>query len=184
MKKIIALLIIGLILTGCVKKDKNKIVNPVKITTPDKKRDKGDNNPLKITVEITGKTQNISSRTGTTYPFKISILNQTDSTYGFWLMTCSYYDNFVFNIRGIQFYSEGCDSNFPELIELPSWKEHIIQGEFEVTYLKAIKEQKNLILGLILVAKDDYSNSSDGFIYEKRYLRKGIIWSKPIKYNW
>ena len=175
MNKIVALLVICLITTADVK-NQNTVDNSVKIPTLSKKRDKGDNNPLKITVEITGKTVS-------TYHFKMSILNQTDSTYGFWLMTCSYEDNFKFNTSVIQFKGKACDSNFPELIELPSWKEHIIEDEL-VANLNVIKQEKDIRLGLILVAKDDYSYSSGGFIFEKRYQRKGIIWSKPIIYNW
>jgi hypothetical protein len=175
MKKIIALLIICLISTAGIKQAHYKNENPAKITTS-KKRDKGDNNPLKITVEITGNN-------GNSYHFKMTILNQTDSTYGLWLMTCSTEDNLISNTNNIKLYGHNCDSNYPVLIELPTRKVHIIEGEFSV-YLTEIKKEKDIRLGLILIAKDDYSYSTGGATFEKRNQTKGIIWSKPIRYNW
>jgi len=176
MKKIIALLIICLISTAGVKNTHMKSDNPIKTTSPSKKRDKGDNNPLKITVEII-------KEIGSPYHFKMSILNQTDSVYGLWLMTCSTEDNIISNTSSIQLYGHACDSNYPELIELQPWKVHIIEGKIGV-YLTSIKQEKNIRLGLILIAKDDYSYSTGGATFEKRNQTKGIIWSKPIKYNW
>jgi len=176
MKKIIALLIICLITTAGVKATHVNSDNPIKTASPSKKRDKGDNNPLKITVEI-------RKETGNPYHFKMSILNQTDSVYGFWIMTCSYEDNLKSNTSSIQLYGHGCDSNYPELIELQPWEVHIIEGKIGV-YQTAIKQEKNIRLGLILIEKNDYSYSTGGATFEKRNQSKGIIWSKPIKYNW
>lgn len=176
MKKIIAILIICLISTAGVKKAHAKGDNPIKTTKTSEKREKGDNNPLKVTVEITKKT-------GAFYHFKMSILNQTDYVYGLWLMTCSTEDNIRPNTSSIQLYGRDCDSNYPELIKLQSGKVRIIEGRFSV-YLTAIKQEKNIRLGLILIAKEDYDYSTGGAIFEKRNQTKGIIWSKPIKYNW
>jgi len=176
MKKIIAILIICLISTAGVKKTHAKEDNPIKTTTPSKKKDKSDNNPLKITVEIIKKTES-------PYHFKMSILNQTDSVYGLWLMTCSTEDNIRSNTSSIQLYGHGCDSNYPELIELKPGKVHIIEGKFSVS-LTAIKKEKNIRFGLILIAKEDYNYSTGGATFEKRNQTKGIIWSQPIKYNW
>jgi hypothetical protein len=158
------------------KKTHAKGDNPIKTTSPSKKRDKGDNNPLKITVEIIKKT-------GSKYHFKMSILNQTDSVYGLWLMTCSSEDNIRSNTSSIQLYGHDCDSNYPELIELQPWSIHNIEGGFSV-YLTAITQEKDIRLGLILIAKNDYNYSTGGATFEKRNQTKGIIWSKPIKYNW
>jgi len=176
MKKIIALLIICLITTAGVKGTHVKSDIPVKTTSPVITRDKGDNNPLKITVEII-------KETGNPYHFKMSILNQTDSVYGFWLMTCSFEDNLKSNTSSIQLYGHDCDSNYPVLIELQPWKVHILEGKIGV-YLSSIKQEKNIRLGLILIAKDDYSYSTGGATFEKRDQTKGIIWSEPIKYKW
>ena len=172
MKNLIALLTILLVTVSCV-------------------NGKKDNKPLKVSVEITGKnTKSINPErdTITTYPFKISIHNQTDSTFCFWLMTCSHGDNFKFNTKGIEFYSWGCNSNFPKLIELSSEKDYIIEGEFEITNLETIIQQKDLRMALILFKKNDDPteiNSHLTVFPPKRQKQKELIWCEnPIKYDW
>jgi len=176
MKKLIALLIICIISTSGVQEAYAKDDNPIKDKKTSEKRIKSDNDRLKVTVQITKKT-------GAFYHFKMSILNPTDSVYGLWIMTCSTEDNIRPNTSSIQLYGRGCDSNYAELIEVPPGKAHIVEGKFTV-YLTAIRQERNIRLGLILIAKEDYDYSTGGATFEKRNQTKGIIWSQPIKYNW
>ncbi len=145
------------------------------------KREKGDNSPLRIAVQITGKRSKAINAVWNAYPFKVSILNQTDTTFGFWLMTCSRFDYFELNTKGIEFNSEECDSNFPTLIEIPSGKECILSGEFIVTQLDSIKQKKDIKIGLHVIGKE-YNLNLD--MYNKD-IKDTLIWCRePISYDW
>jgi len=162
--------------------------NTKETTTEDKqqnfvavKKEKGDNSPLRITIQITGKRPKAYNAVWNAYPFKISILNQTDSTFGYWLMTCSRFDYFELNTKGIEFNSEECDSNFPTLIELPSSKEQILSGEFIVTQLDSIKQKKNIRIGLHVIGKEYNLNLG----MNNQEIKDTLIWCRePINYNW
>lgn len=172
MKNIILLLPVFVIIVSCANRRK-------------------DNNPLKITVEITGKKMELSNDgrdSITTYPFEMSIRNQTDTTFRFWLMTCSREDNIAFNTRGIRLFSRGCDHNFPELIELSSGNSLTVEGEFEITDINAVKQQKDLRLALILFKKNDDPTEIVSHLKVSppiKQKRRDLIWcDKPIKLNW
>jgi len=53
-----------------------------------------------------------------TYDISIAIFNLSNTTVAFWMMTCSWHDNFLINNDYICFCSWGCDKNFPTLIKL------------------------------------------------------------------
>jgi len=175
MKKILTFLIVVSLITSCVKSTEDK-------------------NPIKVSVKITGKNTQTINRDGdtiTTYPFKISIKNQTDSIFSFWKMSCSYWDSFEFNTEGIGFYSWGCTKNIYEHIELSPKEEYIIEGEFEIPDIETIKKQKDLRLSFVLVRKEEYSifhkteNTLHDIISAKRKNNKDMIMcDKPIKYDW
>jgi len=147
------------------------------------KRDAGDKSPLKITVTITGKEPKAFNGVFNKYPFRITIQNQTDSVFGFWLYNCSYYDFFKFNTKGIWIDGGvGCDNNSLDLISLKSGQEYNIGGEFIVDQLEAIKKQKNLRLGLYVVGKEYKLNRIE---LGKVEIKDTLIWCKePIKYDW
>jgi len=175
MKKILTFLIVVSSITSCVKSIEDK-------------------NPIKVSVKITEKKTQTINRDGdtiTTYPFKISIQNQTDSIFSFWKMSCSYWDSFEFNTEGIRFYSWGCTKNIYKLIELSPKEEYTIDGEFEISDIETIKKQENLRLSFVLVRKKEYSifpiteNSLHDIISAKRKRNKDMIMcDKPIKYDW
>jgi hypothetical protein len=154
--------------------DEHQIFIPVK-------REIEDKSPLIITVQITGKKTKSINSVWNTYPFRVSILNQTDTIFGFWLMSCSRFDYFELNTKGIEFNSEDCDSNFPTLIEIPSGKECILSGEFIVTQLDSIKQKKNIKIGLHVIEKK-YNLNHD--MYNKD-IKDTLIWCRePISYDW
>ena len=175
MKKILTSLIVVSLIIACVKSSEDK-------------------NPIKVSVVITGKNTQTITRDGdtiNTYPFKITILNQTDSIFSFWKMSCSYWDSFVFNTNGIRFYSGGCDKNIEDIIQLPAKEKFIIEGELQITDLEDILKQKDLRLSLVLVRKNEYSyfpkteKSLHSIIFTKRKNNKDLIMcDKPIKYDW
>ena len=143
-----------------------------------------DKSPLKITVTVTGKEPKAFNGTLDEYPFRITIQNQTDSVFGFWLYNCSYYDYFEFNTKGIWIDNKGgCDNNSLDLITLKSGQEYNIGGEFIIDQLEAIKKQKNLRLGLHVYGKEYDLHRID--LYKDVVLKDTLIWCKePIKYDW
>jgi len=173
MKKTITFLLIICALTSCARNPEDK-------------------NPIKVSVEILGKDTHTITRDGviTTYPIKISIRNQTDSTFSFWKMSCSYSDSFIFNSEGITLYYGGCDKNIEELVELSPKEEYMIQSKLLITDLEAVKRQKDLRLSFVLIRKNEYSFLEAGksvfdLIRTKREKKKDlIVCDKPIKYDW
>ena len=174
-------IISSILLLSC--KKNNKEIHDNTCTPTIIKRDSGDNSPLRITVKVTGKKPKAIDGTLNKYPFRITLQNQTDSVFGFWLLSCSYYDYFEWNTKGIGIYSEGCDSNFPMLIELTPGKDYNIGGEFVVYESETIKRQKNLRLGLHVIGKE--YNLNRWQTLQGVEIKDTLIWCKePIKYDW
>lgn len=61
----------------------------------------------------------------------VSVTNNQDTAISFWIMTCSWPDvNWVTSSDSVYFGSHGCDSNFPERIELLPHKSINFYGVF------------------------------------------------------
>ena len=156
---------------------------------------KRNNDPLSISVEITGtNNQKITfdNDTITTFHFKVSILNQTDSVFGFWVMSGSFWDNLKFNSDNIAFYPEAYDHNLPKLILLSPNEVYFMSGELEVNDLKIMKQLRNLKLAFILARKTEFPEYNyklekhlRQIILLRKKSNKDFIWcKKAIEYDW
>lgn len=116
------------------------------------------------------------------YPVKISIKNNSDSTIRFWIMSCSWEDNFVFNSDSIRIFGLGCDKNFPKKIELPANGTLVYNNRYiKVCGWGAIQKQAILKLGFIVIRVNDFSElnhdkSFSDVLLEKKNRKRDIIW--------
>jgi hypothetical protein len=126
----------------------------------------------------------------TLYDIQISLNNISKKPVFFWLMSCSWWDNFLVNNNYISFEYLGCDSNFPDLIEIKPGETKTLS----VTASKSLKfdYDKNLgnwpqvpttKLGLITIANLYEPTQGNVFGYSLSMEDKSswkIIWSNPL----
>ncbi len=125
------------------------------------------------------------------YEIEIALKNISTQPILIWLMTCSWQDNFRINNNYINFKVDGCDHNFPELV-------NISQGEskiYKATLAKSIKfenpcenciygpQVKTTKLGLIIVDnifKPQFNNYPGYDLAMEDESSWKIIWSNPL----
>ena len=136
---------------------------------------------LQIKVEVSEKKKLHLSSTFELecYPVKISLINNTDSTIRYWIMTCSWEYNFVLTSDSVNLFGLGCDGNFPtSRVILP--RDTIV---YKNEYLKVFRwpeKQKtaNVRLGFILIRENESTvNTFEGILSEKRKIKTDVIWS-------
>jgi hypothetical protein len=54
------------------------------------------------------------------FEIQVSLTNNSDSAISFWLMSCSWEDNFLINNTYIYFAGKDCDKNAPEIVTIKS----------------------------------------------------------------
>ena len=118
------------------------------------------------------------------FDVKLSIINQSDVPVSFWIMTCSWDENFIINNDYIRFLGWGCLSNYPRLKRLNSnsrleLKASVIKYDF--TRYQPIKTTK---FGLIFIDSISCKKTRDydNIIGDKSKQDK-IIWSNRIYLN-
>ena len=118
------------------------------------------------------------------YNLDISIINHSSLPASFWMMTCSWNDNFIVNNDYIKLAGQICDSNFPTIKHLkPNEKLSLNTSVIKLDYTQyqSIDVTK---LGFIyidtIVCKnsDDYDN-----IIGDKSKQTNIIWSNPVYLN-
>lgn len=114
----------------------------------------------------------------------ISIINKSDSPISFWVMSSSWFDNFIINNDYVEFISGPINHNFP-IIESIEPTDSIVGRisliKYEHTMYQTVKTTK---FGFILIDstmyqdEDDYSN-----IIGDKSKHDKIIWSNPLYLN-
>ena len=125
----------------------------------------------------------LNLKSGDFYSVKINLINNTDSTIRFWMMSTSWWDNWIFNSDGICFYWLTCNHNFPSIKELLPHKNLTLNSIIEVCDTSNNKIKQGLKLGFILINKNEYSFEKDYFeiLLDKKNKHKDIIWcDEPI----
>ena len=138
-----------------------------------------ENKELDIRYEIIERLESKKPRVleGCFYSIKIDIVNNTDSVIRFWIMTCSWQENFIFNNRGLYLYNEGCDSNVPNLIEIEGRNKISFRGVIHVNGSIEMIKRNNLKLGFILIKEMEVKDFPDFRRILNDKLAKGdVIW--------
>ena len=118
------------------------------------------------------------------FDVKLSIINKSEEPVSFWIMTCSWDENFIINNDYISFLGWGCDSNYPRLKHLNSNSRFDLKAaviKYDFTRYQPIKTTK---FGLIFIDSAICTNirDYDNIIGDKSKQDK-IIWSNPIYLN-
>lgn len=126
------------------------------------------------------------------YSAEIKLVNNTDSIFKFWTMTCSWPENFVFSFDSTYvpfdtldiYLGHSCQSNYSII--------HQIKPKDKITIKTVIRYigsnnyliEKKIRLGFIIIKEKELSKLGEEFFEElikKRKNRKDIIWSEPFK---
>jgi hypothetical protein len=117
------------------------------------------------------------------YSVNIDFKNNTDSIIQFWMMTCSWQNNWIFQSDSIFLYGEKCTTNYPLLHNINPREIKIFKSIICVKDSKKLTEGNILKIGFVLVKENELSEDID-FMKLLRYkikCQKDIIWSEPFK---
>ena len=122
---------------------------------------------------------------GTFYSAHLDIINNTDSVVRFWVMSCSWQENWIFDTDNISLFYQGCDSNFPVIKQIKQGEKLTIKGIIQVLDTLKVTKQRVGILGFVLIKEHDISSASDfrRVLSDKIDKRKDIIWSANFSIN-
>ena len=167
MKKIFLLLSICIFINSCTSKITNK-------------------HSLQINANIINKISptELNEKAGNYYSIKISITNNTDTIVNYWLMTCSWQDNLIFNTNSICFYRLGCKHNFPTIKKLLPKESLVYNGIIQICDTSNYKNKKSFKLGFIFINKNEYFDLTQDYfevLLDRKKNNKHIIWcDNPI----
>jgi len=119
-----------------------------------------------------------------TFDIKLSITNKSVKPVSFWMMTCSWEDNFIINNDYLNFIGKGCDRNFPTTRHLNPNDSLIFIANVRKSNSSRYQSVEASKFGFVFIdsircAKiDDYNN----IIGDKSNQDK-IIWSNPLYLN-
>ncbi len=119
---------------------------------------------------------------GSFYSINIELVNNTDSIARLWVMSCSWQDNWIFNIDTMGFYSQGCDKNYPTIKEIGPRQKLTFNGVIHSTNSAKLNNQIDVRLGFVLIKEQDISKMSDfrNVLSNKIENQNEIIWSEPF----
>ena len=164
--KILLFLSIAFLLTNCRQRNQKTIDKTVSIK-----------------IEITGKGSTKDCHDPDSYDnyfTRILITNNTDTTFSFWTMKCSWMDSWMFDNDSLGICSEGCDGNYPIQIDLKT-KKSIVFYLVVHPYSKNIKQFK---MGLIMLTKEDLMNYHRIDDWKSFLMNKKIFWSNSVSMNY
>ena len=114
----------------------------------------------------------------------ISIINNSSLPASFWMMTCSWNDNFIVNNEYIKLAGQSCDSNFPTIEHLkPNEKLNLKSSVIKLNFTRyqTIEATK---LGFVYIDFIYCKNLDDYFnIIGDKSKQNKIIWSNPVNLN-
>ena len=164
-KIFLALCILMLIGTGCTSKRKEPC--------------------MKVQINITGKLNpnEFKGHGGVFYSICLDLINNTDSVTSFWVMSCSWQDNWIFNTDTVRFYSQGCDKNYPIVEKIEPGQKLTYDGVLHCLDTLNSINQTTIKIGFVLIKEKEFLETSDfrNVLTGKILERKDIIWSESIQ---
>ncbi len=115
------------------------------------------------------------------YSCKIELFNNSDTSFYFWTMTCSWYGNWISSSESFRLFNEDCPKNFAKLYKINPKEKLVYNSVICVKdYSDCLKSENKL--GFVHIKKDDiYSYSGfDKVLFMKINENKDIIWSEPF----
>jgi len=118
------------------------------------------------------------------FEIEFSILNKTSSSLSFWLMTCSWDENFIINNDYIRFIGWNCDANYPEIKRLKPYEQLTLRARVLKNDFTRYQYIETTRFGIIFIDAslhkylDDYEN-----IIGDKSKHEKIIWSNSLDLN-
>lgn len=142
---------------------------------------------MRVQVKIINRLEadNFKNKKATFYYVSLDLINNTDSTVSFWMMSCSWQDNWIINSDSARFYYQGCDSNFPELKQILSGQKLTFVGILQFLSPLQSEIEKDFKIGFVEIKQHEYLINSDfrSVLLPKIKDKKDIIWSEAFKLN-
>jgi hypothetical protein len=141
---------------------------------------------LKIRVKVNNKlnSEEYKKMEGAFYSTDIYLINDTDSTIHFWMMSCSWMDNMRFSTDKAYLYKwGGCNKNVPELKQIEPGQKITYNGITCIRNTSFFRSQNDVKLGFVLIRKGETSGNSDfeRVLSDKIKSKKDFIWSNAFK---
>ena len=116
------------------------------------------------------------------YNVKLSIKNNTDSIIYYWIMTCSWQENWISPNKALSLKKTICLKNFPTLDNFNPKELVELDGIISLTDSLNTFKGKTFKLGFILIRKQEIINESDfhDILNSKIKNRQDIFWSEPF----
>jgi hypothetical protein len=120
------------------------------------------------------------------YSINIDLINNSNTDFNFWSMTCAWEQNWTSDSPYLKFANEeNCELNYPHVIYLERNNKCSFNGIIRVSK-KNLPKNQEYKLGFLFVAETEYRRSKDDFneiLIQKFKKHKDIIWSNPFKLN-
>jgi len=140
---------------------------------------------MKVQINIKSKlnAKKIKEQKDTYYSINIDLVNNTDSIARFWIMSCSWQDNWIFNRNTVFFYIQGCDKNYPTIKQIEPGQKLTYNGIIQCKNNAKLNKETDIRLGFVLIKEHDVLKISDfkDVLINKIKKQKDIIWSEPFK---
>jgi hypothetical protein len=149
--------------------------------------DKSNNTLIMIHVNVFDKLESskFKEKESDYYSMGIELYNNTDSIIRFWMMTCSWQENFISNNDVLSLVNEGCDANYPELIIIKPCEKITYYGIFQLNNKIKILNNFKFKLGFILIKEEEYKQNSNfhEVLNNKLKEKDNTIWSNIFMFN-
>ena len=156
-------------------------VNVTKQLNSDKPKD----SILKVQVRAINKSNSVQFKDvkGVFYSINIDLINNTDSIIQFWIMSCSWDDNFIFNTVKVHLLGWDCNKNSPEICQIAPGQIKTYNVILCIRNNSVIKNHKDVKLGFVLIKKEENLGGGDfdRLLHDKIKREKDIIWSNAFK---
>ena len=118
------------------------------------------------------------------YDIKLSMVNKSLEPISFWIMTCSWQDNFIINTDYLYFLGGLCNHNYPRIKTLKSNDSAVFNAtivRLDYTIGQCVNTTR---FGFIYLDSNTCKNEHDfGNIIFDKSKHKNIIWSNPLYLN-
>ena len=156
-------------------------VNVTKQLNSDKPRE----STLKVQVKVTNKLnlKDFPGYNGVFYSIDIDLINNTDSTIHFWIMSCGWMVNMRFNTVKVYLKRGDCDKNSSEVKQIEPGQIITYNGILCIRNTSVIKNHKDVKLGFVLIKEEENLGGGDfdRLLHDKIKRKKDIIWSNAFK---
>jgi hypothetical protein len=115
------------------------------------------------------------------YDIGISIINKGETTNSFWIMKCSWQDNFIISDDYFNFIVNECDGNFPTVKSIKPNDSLTYKTTIYSKSIDYVKTRDSIKLGIILIDEKKFSTSEDYLnIMRDKSLQTTVLWSNRI----